>query len=225
MYMEPTRDCHPFAQGGSGVLFSRAIMDEVGPKLLECSEKYNDAEHAASMRVTVCMERLYGYINWTKEKYVQAWKSGIHPSNPDVVLTQGNSWDAPGSFHQVQPADMLELKKGHYCEVENGFYDFSRFSFKSVALELTYRRWWHLHFGYAIDSFGTGSHRLPVKTGLKTDDNGNTFTQEYMGGITVIVTCDETVPSDVIDVDDIDRGPNTTVYLRLPCPELQSYYR
>jgi hypothetical protein len=223
--MMPTRDCHPFAQGGSGVLLSKAIMDEVGPQLLKCSEMYNDAEHAASMRVTVCMERMYGYINWTKEKYVQTWKSGMHPSSPAVVLTQGNTWDPPGSFHQVTPAEMLELKKGHFAEVENGFYDFSSFAFKIVAIPLTYRRWWQLHFGYAIDNFATGSNRLPVKTDIKTVDGGKTFVQEYYGDITVIVICDSDVPSDVIDVDDVHRGKNTTVWLRLPCPAFQPFYR
>jgi hypothetical protein len=224
-YMMPERECHPFAQGGSGVLFSKTIMDMIGPHLLECGEKYNDAEHAASMRISCCMERHFGYENWTKGGYIKPWKSGFHPSSPSVTVTFGNTWDAPGSFHQVSPVEMLVLKRGHTADVEDGFYDFSRVAFRSLPVELTRGTYWQFHFGFAFDLLATHSNRIESLTQIRTDDGGKTFTQSYGGGVKVVVNCDEEVPLDVIDVDDVRRGPNTTVYLRMLCPEKTKYYK
>jgi hypothetical protein len=120
---------------------------------------------------------------------------------------------------------MLEFRKGHLAEVEDGFYDFSGFAFKTVPLKLTYGKWWQMHFGFYIDSFATHTHRLFADTNLQTSDDGKTFTQEFQGNASVIVACDLAVPGDVIDVDDVERGPKTTVWLRLKCPERQSFYR
>lgn len=222
-FMEPRRNCHPFAQGGSGVIFSRTMMDMIGPHLIECSEMYNGAEHAASMRIAVCMERFFGYENWSKGAFIKPWRSGLHPGNPDTVIMQGNTWDAPGSFHQVKWQQMSELKNCHLVEFDDGFIDFAHFAFRSIPVELTRGRMWQMHFGYAIDNFGSHSHRLLAKTGLVTDDGGKTFVQMFDGGVKVVVTCDDSTPDDVVDVDWIDRGVNTTVFLRIKCPHKQFY--
>lgn len=224
-YMEPQRDCHPFAQGGSGVLFSKTIMDLVGPHLIECNEKYNDAEHAASMRVSVCMERLFGYENWSKGAYIKPWKSGIHPGSPKVVISHGNTWDAPASFHQVKPDEMENLKRSHMSDVKDGFVDWSYFSFRSVPVELTRNRWWQMHFGYAIDNYGTHTHRLYAISLLETSDDGKTYVQKYDGNVTVVVHCDATIPENTIEVDDVERGPESTIHLLLDCPKPQPYYK
>jgi hypothetical protein len=223
-FMEPVRDCHPFAQGGSGVLFSRAVMDVIGPRLLACSRMYNDAEHAASMRISVCMERTFGYENWTKLAFVKPWRSGIHPSAPRITIGFGNTWDPPGSFHQVTPDEMLRLKGAHLCDAVGGFWDFARFTFRTVALRLTYARWWQLHFGYCIDSFATHSMRLLALSPIATPDGGATFVQRFEGNVSVTVVCDRDVPEDVIDVEEVERGPTTRVSLRLDCPEKTPYY-
>jgi hypothetical protein len=223
-HMDPPRECHPFAQGGSGVLFSKTIMDGIGPRLIACGEQYNDAEHAASMRISVCMERTFGYENWTKLAFIKPWRSGIHPSSPQVTIGYGNTWDAPGSFHQVSPDEMLSLKRAHLCEVEDGFWDFARFTFRTVALKLTYAKWWQLHFGFCFDCFSTHSFRMFARTALETKDGGMSFVQEYDGNVTVTVLCDSAVQEDVIDVDDVARGPTTHVWLRMDCPKKQPYY-
>ena len=222
-FMEPRRDCHPFAQGGPGVIFSRTIMDMVGPHLLDCNEMYNDAEHAASMRIAVCMERLFGYENWTKGAFIKPWRSGLHPGNPESVISDGNTWDAPGSFHQVKPDQMRALKRCHLVEFEDGFVDFSHFAFRTVPVELTRGRMWQMHFGYAIDNFGTHSDRIFAKTDLQTTDNGLTYMQLFDHDVKVVVECRNDHPDSAVDVDWIDRGVNTTIYLRMKCPEKQYY--
>jgi hypothetical protein len=90
---------------------------------------------------------------------------------------------------------------------------------------LTYGRWWQMHFGFAIDTYGTHSYRIFVKSELKTDNDGKSFKQKFHGDISVVVLCDENVPSDVIDVDDVERGPKTKIWLRLKCPKKKAYYR
>lgn len=223
-HMYPQRECHPFAQGGSGVLFSRKMMDLVGPHLRECNEMYNDAEHAASMRVCVCMERLFGYANWTKNGFIKPWKSGIHPIKPIEVLQSGNTWDAPGSFHQVNAAEMKHIQKAHYASTEEGFYDFSRFAFRTVAVELTRRRYWQLHFGYLFSNFGTLSNKLKSITSLIPNEDATEFKQFYEGGIELQIHCDKSIEPDEMIVDDVERSFNTTVHLLLNCPPLTIYY-
>jgi hypothetical protein len=82
-----------------------------------------------------------------------------------------------------------------------------------------------MHFGFAIDTYGTHSYRIFVKSELKTDNDGKSFKQKFQGDISVVVLCDENVPSDVIDVDDVERGPKTKIWLRLKCPKKKAYYR
>jgi hypothetical protein len=225
-FMRPLRNCHPFAQGGSGVVFSHTLMDMLGPHLMECNQKYNDAEHAASMRVAVCGERLFGYENWMAGAYIKPWKSGIHPTSPGVTITGGNTWDPPGSFHQVQPNDMFALKRSHIAEVGGGYYyDFAGYAFRNIPLELSYRRTWQLHFGYRIDNFGTHTQKIYSSSPFSTEDDGKTFVQNFHGGIKIIVKCDQTVAEDIIRVDDVERGPNVTVRLALVCPKKEKYYR
>jgi hypothetical protein len=224
LYMEPERDCHPFAQGGSGVILSKTVMDLLGPHLLACSEMYNDAEHAASMRVSVCMERLFGYENWTKSAFIKAWRSGIHPSAPSVTIGFGNTWDPPGTFHQVTPEEMIRLKNGQIVQDVDGFWDFAGFAFRSIPVEITYRRVWQMHFGYSIDSYGTHTHRLYGASGIETNDGGKTFQQRFDGGVKVVIKCDPNMAEDVIVVDEIERGVNVTIWLLLDCPKKRPYY-
>lgn len=233
-YMYPERDCHPFAQGGSGVLFSKKMMDMIGPILIKCSDMYNDAEHAASMRVSVCMERNFGYENWSKGAFIKPWKSGIHPSSPSVVIKQGNTWDAPGSFHQVVPEEMAKLKYSHIAYIVSddsgknltnyGFVDFAHFSFRSISVELIRRRWWMLNFGYRFENLASHSNTLYATSSLISKDNGKTFKQKYQGNITLIVHCDKEMKDLQVDVDDVERGPKTKVHLILKCPSIQKYY-
>jgi hypothetical protein len=224
-YMRPQRDCHPFAQGGSGVLFSRALMDQLAPELVNCSEKYNDAEHAASMRVTVCAEKLFGYELWASGRIINHWKTGLHPGKPSTAIATGCTWEAPGTFHQVTPSDMIRLKGGHLVDVEDGFFDFNFFTMKSVPIKLTYRRVWDMHFGYCFDNFATHSQRLYAVDGMKTEDDGQTFVQNFEGDITVVVRCDQKIGDEQIWVDEVVPGPNVTVYLALKCPPKQKYYK
>lgn len=226
--MLPERDCHPFAQGGSGVLFSKTMMDMLGPNLIRCSEMYNDAEHAASMRVSVCMERNFGYENWSKGAFIKPWKSGIHPSNPSVVIGQGNTWDAPGSFHQVESKEMAKLKNSHIAFIQNltdfGFVDFAHFAFRAIPVELIRRRWWELYFGYRFENLASHSNPFYALGSLTSNDNGKTFEQEFQGNIKVIIHCDDKINDLQVDVDDVERGPKTKVHLILKCPPIQKYY-
>jgi hypothetical protein len=224
-FMRLARDCHPFAQGGSGVMFSRAIMRDLGPKLLECSEKYNDAEHAASMRVAVCIERLYGYEEWSAGRIIKNWKTALHPGRASTAIATGNTWEAPASFHQVSPTEMIRLRRAHWADGGDGWFDFNFFAMKSVPVPITYRRVWQLHFGFAIDNFGTHSQRIYSKTDLTTNDGGKSFGQEFEGNVTVLIVCDDQLRDEQIKIDDVETGPNVTIHLMLKCPSNEQYHR
>jgi hypothetical protein len=224
-FMRPPRDCHLFAQGGSGVMFSRAIMATLGPRLIECSEKYNDAEHAASMRVAVCIERIYGYDMWSAGQIITDWKTALHPGRANTAIAKLNTWEAPASFHQVSPNEMIGLKHAHWADGGDGWFDFNFFAMKSVPVHITYRRVWQLHFGFAIDNFGTHSQRLFSTTDFITSDGGKTFLQQFDGNISVIVVCDQGLREEQIKVDDVERGPNVTIHLAIKCPPKEKYHR
>ncbi|KAH0790557.1 hypothetical protein GPJ56_005546 [Histomonas meleagridis] len=223
-YMEPDRDCHPFAQGGSGVIFSKTMMNMIGPHLDECNDKYNGANHAASMRVTVCMERLFGYNNWTSGVYIKPWRSGIHPNSPKDVIMQQNTWDAPGTFHQVNPREMLQIKKTHIVEFDDGFVDFAHFAFRTIPVELTRRRIWCLHFGYCIDNFGSHENRFMATSALETGDSGMSYRQTFEGNIAVEIRCDESMEESAVEVEDVQRDLEVRVRLAMKCPKKQRYY-
>jgi hypothetical protein len=125
----------------------------------------------------------------------------------------------------VSPEEMLVLKGGHLVEVEDGYFDFNFFSMKSVPIQLTYRRFWQLHFAFAIDNFGTHTQRLHALNGLQTHDGGNEFVQKFEGNVTVVVTCDPTRGDEQIHVDEVVPGPVVTVRLALKCPPKQKYAR
>ena len=224
-FMEPKRDCHPFAQAGAGVLFSQKIMSMIGPHLIECSEMFNDAEHAASMRISVCMERNFGYNNWEKDAFIKPWRSGFHPGLPDETVSEGNTWDAPGSFHKVNDKMMHKLELTHLLKEEDGFYDFALFAFRSLPVELTRRRIWEFSFGFSFTNIGSHSHVKRVISKIqKSNEKPFTFEQEYEGNITVKMICDNELGKEEIFVDNVIRKINTQVIVKLHCPEKQRYF-
>jgi hypothetical protein len=196
-------------------------MDAIGPRLVACSEMYNDAEHAASMRVTVCAERALGYANWTTGRALRHWKTELHPGRPATAIQTGGTWEAPGGFHQVSPREMAALGGAHLVFVDDGFFDFNFFVMKSVPVPLSYRRVWDMRFGFSIDNFGTHSQRLLCVTGLLTDDGGASFYQHFEGNVTVRVRCDATMEDERVRVDEVVPGPVVTAYLALKCPTKQ----
>ena len=224
-YMEPKRDCMPFAQGGSGVLISNKLMSMIAPHLVECSEMYNDAEHAASMRIAVCIQKLYGVSNWTKGAFIKPWRSGFHSHVPDIEIEQGNTWDAPGSFHQVNKEVMQRIHKAHVCDTEEDFYyDFAYNAFISVPVELTYGTKWELHFGYCIDMYGSHSHRINATSAIVCDVPDAEFHQDFQNNVTVTMHCDSNMNEGDMYADDVERSPfGTIVHLNMKCPT-KSYY-
>jgi hypothetical protein len=186
---------------------------------------YNDAEHAASMRVTVCAERVFGYENWTFGRHIKHWKTGLHPGKPSTGIQTGCTWEAPGGFHQVAPEEMVAMGGAHLVHAGDGFFDFNFFVMKSVPIAVSYRRLWDLRFGFSIDNFGTHSQRLHCITGLQTDDDGASFHQDFEGNVTVRVRCDEALGNERIHVDEVVTGSIVTVHLALKCPRKERYFK
>ena len=224
-YMKPQRDCHLFAQTGAGALYSQKLMSMIGPHILECNDMFNDAEHAASARISVCMEIIFGYEKWAKNAYAQPWRSGLHPGVPDSVVAEGNTWDAPGSFHKIKGTMMNQLELSHLLKEKDGFYDFATFSFRTLPVELTRRRIWQFTFGYSFSNIG--SHSL-IKRAIsnikKINEKPFSFEQEYEDNITVKMICNNKLQKEEIFVENVIRNIHTQVIVKLHCPKKQSYF-
>lgn len=220
-YMKPHRDCRPFAQGGSGVLYTRKMMDMIYPHLDMCNDIFNDANHAASMRIANCIENFFGINNWTSGAFIKPWRSGFHYSNPDKVIIEGNTWDAPGSFHQVNRNLMKKIHNSHICTVSDGYYDFSYYMFMSAPVEITYCTNWELHFGYCIDMYGSHLFRINAITPIVCVDEKNMkFTQEFENNVVVYIDNNPDLEIGDIYIDDVVRSINKTeIYVYVNCPE------
>jgi hypothetical protein len=83
---------------------------------------------------------------------------------------------------------MMNLRRGHWVDGGDGFFNFNFFSMKTVPVEITYRMYWQMHFGYAIDNFGTHSQRVVALTDMAWDRRK--FRQEFEGNVSVVVKCD-----------------------------------
>lgn len=63
--IKPERSCHPFLQGGAGVIISHGLLSSVQSELINCSNRFNDPDFAGSMRFAICMERIFGIKKWS----------------------------------------------------------------------------------------------------------------------------------------------------------------
>jgi hypothetical protein len=104
--IEPVRVCHPFCQGGAGVFFSHKMMSSIGPYLRNCSEQFNDANFAGSMRLAICIERHLGPENWNiGDTAVPLGR--LHSQNPLIETENGVS--EPLSFHRMRHVLLYQI--------------------------------------------------------------------------------------------------------------------
>ena len=223
------RDCMPFAQGGSGVLFSQKMMEMLSSHLINCSDKYNNAEHAASMRLAACIQNLYGVENWTNGAFIKPWRSGFHSNPPEIEIEKGNTWDSPGSFHKVNKENMKRIYNAHICNIENKnyYYDFSYNSFVPTPVELTYNTNWEFNFGYNFDMYGLhSSYSINATSPILCDKEDEEFHQNYENGVKVILHCNKNLEDGEMYSDYVERSPfNTIVHIQLKCPEKTYFYQ
>lgn len=98
--IEPKRNCHPFAQGGAGVLYSHTFMKSIAPYLRNCSEMFNDPNFAGSMRLAICIERFIGVEYWNMGQQAVNLSPRLHSSNPLQETEDGVKF--PMSFHRMR---------------------------------------------------------------------------------------------------------------------------
>jgi hypothetical protein len=112
----PTRPCHPFLQGGAGVILSNALLRSVAPELENCSRRFNDPDFAGSMRFALCMERVAGTHNWAEGSYLMPWAKAMHSSQPLVEMPSRGFDEAPASFHRMNRSDFVWLSQRIYAD-------------------------------------------------------------------------------------------------------------
>jgi len=196
--IQPKRKCHPFAQGGAGVLVSNHIITHIAPNLLNCSKQFNDPDFAGSMRFALCAERTFGTVNWTNGNYIHPWFSGFHSSPPDFEISDGTVTEAPASFHRIENQMFYRLSSTHIIIIDsNTIIDLSAYAFTRHIIYLgnmdTRFEW---RFGYAISEI---NHKTPLFysssnwTSIFNNRTLNRIYQEYDNGILMNCQCDSSM--------------------------------
>lgn len=200
--IEPKRTCHPFLQGGGGVILSNALMKTAAPHLLECNKRFNDAEFAGSMRFAVCMERLVGIHKWQDGAYIDSWMQALHSEVPKVELRDRRIHDPCASFHRMNHSDYVSLDKTVYAKwkwkgrkykADLGLFAYVEHSVP--MLKNSIRAVWRV--GVSLVMPVTQKVEKPVRAWKPIlDENGTPigYEQKYSGGIIMRLINDEAIP-------------------------------
>lgn len=140
--IKPERNCHPFLQGGAGVIISNGLLSKVASELINCSNRFNDPDFAGSMRFAICMEKIFGIEKWSvcclnkpkfefkdnnndyseffdhyndeNEPFIESWRGGLNSKPPKYELHEGTAKEPPASFHKMNQSDFTWLSKKIY---------------------------------------------------------------------------------------------------------------
>ena len=114
--MVPQRSfCHPFLQGGAGVVLNNKLMEGIEGQLLNCSERFNDAEFAGSMRFAICAERVFGINNWSDGGYFDC-NTRFHSDPPSKEIPlEGLEDQLPVTFHKLTTSDFYTTFQSQFA--------------------------------------------------------------------------------------------------------------
>jgi hypothetical protein len=223
----PKRMCHPFLQGGAGVILSNALLRSVSSELENCSRRFNDPDFAGSMRLAICIERYLGIENWSEGEYIVTWPKGLHSSQPKVEMPPDGFEEAPASFHRMNHSDFVWLSEKVYVEwfIKGrkyraclGLLPLVRFRIPFVRRDLVVE--WNV--GVALNFHLLGIRYRAVSNWKVLFDLQNRpagYEQKYQQGIIMRLICDESVSKGVILPLNIGGRKNVFEYVIYP-PEI-----
>lgn len=194
-YMEPKTKCHPFAQGGAGVLISNALMRTIAPSLRNCSLQFNDPDFAGSMRFALCAERIFGMKNWSSGKYIIDKPKNFNSSPPDKEIVSGFVNDPIFSFHRIKEKHARMIYNAHTMETRDGIIDLGLFAFRPFPMALgSERTFFEWRFGYAIFALGGQEPLLFASSpwGPVYDKEGFIGIRQFYGNeVEIVCLCDD----------------------------------
>jgi hypothetical protein len=202
----PTRPCHPFLQGGAGVILSNALLRSVASELENCSRRFNDADFAGSMRFALCMERVVGVANWTEGEYLVQWASALHSSQPFVEMPSGGFDEAPASFHRMNHSDFVWISQKVYAD---WFQDGKKYRTSLGLLPLVrhkipflrrdFTAEWNVGVALQVDAL---RKKYEARSGWRVlfdlHNRPSGYEQKYQNGIVMRLISDPSVPKGAI---------------------------
>ena len=135
--VKPYRTCHPFLQGGAGVLITNGLMSQIASELPNCSKRFNDPDFAGSMRFAICMERLFGTNKWSENEYIESWLLGFHSSPPKEEIKSGLVIEASATFHRMNYSDYLWIHPKIYVDWKSPLISFQNMNLYSNLSNIT----------------------------------------------------------------------------------------
>ncbi|OHT09638.1 hypothetical protein TRFO_21453 [Tritrichomonas foetus] len=222
--IQPERSCHPFLQGGAGVILSHGLLSLVASELINCSKRFNDPDFAGSMRFAVCMERVFGFEKWSEGFFIESWSDGLHSMPPYYELPKLKAVEPPASFHRMNRSDFSWLTQKIYIDwkINNKKYraDLGNLAFieynipfikKQYIMKWCVGMWIELPF--SKKRFKPKRKWIVL---LDDDDIVVGYEHTYSNGMTMRLICDVNVEPDKIIPLDISGKDNTMIYLIYP---------
>jgi hypothetical protein len=200
--IEPKRQCHPFCQGGAGVFFSHTLMSSIAPYLRNCSEQFNDANFAGSMRLAICIERHLGVDNWNIGS--SAMPLGrLHSSNPLTETEMGV--ERPLSFHRMRHVLLYQIWNATESTWTDGTGRDRHINWDAITMSTSTitigndRKPMVLHWGFRLRfEFAEGKYLYAISRPEPIFQEGDkdlvtpvAFDQLFEGNITLRYICDE----------------------------------
>lgn len=226
--VEPYRQCHPFLQGGGGVILSHGLLSQVADELVNCSKRFNDPDFAGSMRFAICMERLVGMDNWSEGAFIEPWSKALHSSEPKVEIPAGNVKEAPASFHRMNHSDFMWMNNKQFVEWKSAGKKYKAdlgllplVDYVIPIVKSTYRARWKVGVTLTVpflDAVFNATSRWRPLLGKETPEPIG-YEQTY-GKFIMRLICDETVEKGALIAHDITGKGGIFEYRMYP-PEVR----
>jgi hypothetical protein len=228
--IEPVRGCHPFAQGGAGVFITGTLMQAIAPYLRNCSEIFNDANFAGSMRLAICIERSLGVENWNRDENAVPLDGPLHSSNPLTETEMGVH--RPLSFHRMRHFLLYQIWNATESIWEDGTGRDRHVNWDKITMQTMHitigndRKQMLLHWGFRMRfSFTTQTYLYAISRPEPIFGSGDSakvtpimYEQSFEGGIVLRYICDDSLESGEMLLDSYFGAEKEGSVFRLYCP-------
>jgi hypothetical protein len=210
-----------FNHGGSGMVFSKGVMDLLGPKLRDCNVFMDTANFGSDERIGACASRLGDSI----ASEVCAEIHGFNPVNFADMLDLLDD-RSQITFHHVKESGIAVVFNSSVTVIDDYYYDWSSFSFRTFRAPLApFEFIGDVIFGYGI-CYGDLRRCAIAETQFEVINHSvYSFRQQYKGGYSIYVRCVDTINDSVVAFGGVPPPPEPGVVLDLKCPQKKKFLR
>ncbi|EAY11606.1 hypothetical protein TVAG_081780 [Trichomonas vaginalis G3] len=109
--------CHKFLQGGAGVVLTNRLLSTVAPHLINCSNKFNSARFAGSMRFGICAARFLPKNDW-ELTVARGLDELFYSKTPETEVSQFGLSVSPITFHKLSVKDFEYIRTARYVDFQ-----------------------------------------------------------------------------------------------------------